>query len=107
MFTESARKSVRATDLLSRLGGEEFAAMLYDTTRDKAIAAAAPEFIGREPGIGGDDGGGYQRADLHRLSQYRQAADQQPEHGAGDQIDRLHRAPVEDARARPGDGEGG
>jgi hypothetical protein len=36
MFTESARKSVRATDLLGRLGDEEFAAMLYDTTRDKA-----------------------------------------------------------------------
>ena len=40
MFTETARKSVRATDLLGRLGGEEFAAMLYDTTRDKAVAVA-------------------------------------------------------------------
>ena len=40
MFTETARKSVRASDLLGRLGGEEFAAMLYDTTRDKAVAVA-------------------------------------------------------------------
>jgi diguanylate cyclase (GGDEF)-like protein len=40
MFTESARKSVRATDLLGRLGGEEFAAMIYDTSRDKAMAVA-------------------------------------------------------------------
>ncbi len=40
MFTDTARKSVRATDLLGRLGGEEFAAMLYDTTRDKAVAVA-------------------------------------------------------------------
>jgi diguanylate cyclase (GGDEF)-like protein len=40
MFTDTARKSVRATDLLGRLGGEEFAAMLYDTSRDKAVAVA-------------------------------------------------------------------
>jgi len=40
MFTESARKMVRATDLLGRLGGEEFAAVLYDTTRDKAKTVA-------------------------------------------------------------------
>jgi diguanylate cyclase (GGDEF)-like protein len=40
MFTETARKSVRASDLLGRLGGEEFAAILYDTTRDKAVAVA-------------------------------------------------------------------
>jgi len=57
MFTASARKSVRATDLLGRLGGEEFAAMLLDTSRDKAkivaeriregFAAAAKEVDGR------------------------------------------------------------
>jgi diguanylate cyclase (GGDEF)-like protein len=40
MFTETARKSVRASDLLGRLGGEEFAAMLYDTSRDRAVAVA-------------------------------------------------------------------
>jgi diguanylate cyclase (GGDEF)-like protein len=40
MFTEAARKSVRATDLLGRLGGEEFAAMLLDTNRDKAKMVA-------------------------------------------------------------------
>ena len=40
IFTEAARKSVRSTDLLGRLGGEEFAAVLYDTSRDKAMAVA-------------------------------------------------------------------
>jgi diguanylate cyclase (GGDEF)-like protein len=57
IFTEAARKSVRATDLLGRLGGEEFAAMIYDTSRDRAVvvaeriregfAAAAKEVDGR------------------------------------------------------------
>ena len=40
IFTESARQSIRASDLLGRLGGEEFAAVLYDTGRDKAVAVA-------------------------------------------------------------------
>jgi diguanylate cyclase (GGDEF)-like protein len=40
IFSDTARKSVRSTDLLGRLGGEEFAAVLHDTTRDKAIAVA-------------------------------------------------------------------
>lgn len=40
MFTASARQSIRATDLIGRLGGEEFAALLYDTTLEKAVAAA-------------------------------------------------------------------
>jgi diguanylate cyclase (GGDEF)-like protein len=40
MFAEIARKSVRSTDLLGRLGGEEFAAILYDTSRDRALAVA-------------------------------------------------------------------
>ena len=40
IFTQSARQSVRSTDLLGRLGGEEFAAVLYDTSRDKALAVA-------------------------------------------------------------------
>jgi diguanylate cyclase (GGDEF)-like protein len=40
IFTQSARQSVRATDLLGRLGGEEFAAILYDTTREKAAVVA-------------------------------------------------------------------
>jgi len=40
LFTETARRSIRASDLLGRLGGEEFAAMLYDTNREKAVAVA-------------------------------------------------------------------
>ncbi len=40
IFTEAARRSIRASDLLGRLGGEEFASMLYDTSRDKALAVA-------------------------------------------------------------------
>ena len=40
IFTDAARKSMRASDLIGRLGGEEFAAMLHDTSRDKAVAVA-------------------------------------------------------------------
>jgi diguanylate cyclase (GGDEF)-like protein len=40
LFTESARMSIRSSDLIGRIGGEEFAAVLYDTSRDKAVAVA-------------------------------------------------------------------
>ena len=40
IFALAARHSVRSTDLLGRLGGEEFAAVLADTTREKAAAVA-------------------------------------------------------------------
>ena len=40
IFTDAARQSIRASDLIGRLGGEEFAAMLYDTGRDKAVEVA-------------------------------------------------------------------
>ena len=40
IFTDAAQQSVRATDLLGRLGGEEFAAVLRDTSREKALAVA-------------------------------------------------------------------
>ena len=40
IFSETARQSTRSTDLIGRLGGEEFAAVLYDTPRDKAVAIA-------------------------------------------------------------------
>jgi diguanylate cyclase (GGDEF)-like protein len=40
LFTEAARKSVRSTDLLGRIGGEEFAAVLCDTSRERAVAVA-------------------------------------------------------------------
>ena len=40
IFTSAARQSIRASDLIGRLGGEEFAAILCDTTREKAISAA-------------------------------------------------------------------
>jgi diguanylate cyclase (GGDEF)-like protein len=39
-FAEIAQHSLRASDLIGRLGGEEFAAVLYDTPKDKAVAAA-------------------------------------------------------------------
>ncbi len=40
IFTDAARKSTRGSDLIGRLGGEEFAAMLVDTNRDKAVEVA-------------------------------------------------------------------
>jgi diguanylate cyclase (GGDEF)-like protein len=40
LFTDAARKSTRGSDLVGRLGGEEFAAMLIDTNRDKAVEVA-------------------------------------------------------------------
>jgi diguanylate cyclase (GGDEF)-like protein len=40
IFTETARQSIRVTDLIGRLGGEEFAAVLYDASSDKAVAVA-------------------------------------------------------------------
>jgi diguanylate cyclase (GGDEF)-like protein len=40
IFTDAARQSVRSSDLLGRLGGEEFAAVLADTGPDKAVAVA-------------------------------------------------------------------
>ena len=40
IFTDAAQQSIRATDLIGRLGGEEFAAILYDTSSEKAVAAS-------------------------------------------------------------------
>jgi diguanylate cyclase (GGDEF)-like protein len=40
IFTQAARGSIRSSDLLGRLGGEEFASVLYDTSRDKAVVVA-------------------------------------------------------------------
>jgi diguanylate cyclase (GGDEF)-like protein len=40
IFTDTARQSVRASDLIGRLGGEEFAAVLTDTSCEKAMAVA-------------------------------------------------------------------
>jgi diguanylate cyclase (GGDEF)-like protein len=40
IFADSMRESIRATDLMGRLGGEEFAAILRDTNEDKAVAVA-------------------------------------------------------------------
>ena len=40
IFADAARESLRGTDLVGRLGGEEFAAILRDTSGEKAMAAA-------------------------------------------------------------------
>jgi diguanylate cyclase (GGDEF)-like protein len=40
LFAEIAQKNLRASDLLGRLGGEEFAAVLYDTPEAQAIEMA-------------------------------------------------------------------
>jgi diguanylate cyclase (GGDEF)-like protein len=40
IFSAAARASIRASDLLGRLGGEEFAVVLHDTAREKAMAVA-------------------------------------------------------------------
>jgi diguanylate cyclase (GGDEF)-like protein len=40
VFTQIGSRCMRRMDLFGRLGGEEFAALLYDSNRDKALAAA-------------------------------------------------------------------
>ena len=40
VFADTARANVRSADLIGRLGGEEFAAVLYDVSREKAVALA-------------------------------------------------------------------
>jgi diguanylate cyclase (GGDEF)-like protein len=40
VFSDTAKAHLRATDLIGRLGGEEFAAVLYDAEREEAVAQA-------------------------------------------------------------------
>ncbi len=40
VFADTAKDVVRSTDLVGRLGGEEFAAVLYNVGREKAVAVA-------------------------------------------------------------------
>lgn len=40
LFAETGNRFMRRYDLFGRLGGEEFAAMLFDTGRDRALAVA-------------------------------------------------------------------
>ncbi|MGA7065138.1 MAG: GGDEF domain-containing protein [Pseudolabrys sp.] len=40
MFAEAARKPMRGSDLIGRSGGDEFAAMLLKTNREKAVEVA-------------------------------------------------------------------
>ena len=40
VFAEVANRAMRRMDLFGRLGGEEFAAFLFDVTRDRALAIA-------------------------------------------------------------------
>ncbi len=40
LFAQAASRSMRRMDVFGRLGGEEFAALLFDVARDRAIAVA-------------------------------------------------------------------
>lgn len=40
VFADAARANLRSTDIIGRLGGEEFAAVLSDVSREKAVALA-------------------------------------------------------------------
>jgi len=40
VFTDAARQSFRSSDLIGRLGGEEFAAIMHDISHEKAVAMA-------------------------------------------------------------------
>jgi diguanylate cyclase (GGDEF)-like protein len=40
VFADTSRANLGASDLIGRLGGEEFAMALYDSDRDKALAVA-------------------------------------------------------------------
>ncbi len=40
VFAETAQANLRSTDIIGRLGGEEFAAVLYGASREKAVAQA-------------------------------------------------------------------
>ena len=40
IFTASTREALRDSDLFGRLGGEEFAALLYDTNSETALVVA-------------------------------------------------------------------
>ena len=40
IFADAARKSMRGSDLIGGLGGEEFAAILVETSREKASEVA-------------------------------------------------------------------
>ena len=40
LFADTAQQALRASDLIGRLGGEEFAAIIYDTPEDKALVVA-------------------------------------------------------------------
>jgi diguanylate cyclase (GGDEF)-like protein len=40
VFADTARANLRSTDTIGRLGGEEFAAVLYDVGREKAVTLA-------------------------------------------------------------------
>jgi diguanylate cyclase (GGDEF)-like protein len=40
VFADAAKSSIRSCDLIGRLGGEEFAAVLYNAAREKALTLA-------------------------------------------------------------------
>jgi GGDEF domain-containing protein len=94
IFADAARQSMRSSDLLGRLGGEEFAAVLSDTSRDKAVAAGLRD---REHRAGALPGGRARRARAVGAGRpgalFRQGTRAQPGRG---------RNPRYDARARGG-----
>ena len=56
VFAEVASRSMRRMDLFGRLGGEEFAAMLFDVGRDRALAVAEEIRTGFAAATGEVDG---------------------------------------------------
>src|SRR5215831_3162203 len=73
--------------------------------RYQRLAASAPELVGGEPGIGGDDAGGEQHTQLEIAGEARQVRDHQPDHWTCDQIHWQRRPAVEHAGAGPSDGK--
>ena len=69
--------------------------------RNQRLAAAAPEFERRGPGVGGDDAGRQQHAQVEGIGEAGNPAGDEPQRGAGEQQHGLRLAMIEQPRARP------